>query len=107
MIPSLDVLGYIAAIFSSFANVPQVITVLRNNETIEDVSMTTHVIFMISCFLWTIYSGISYQWPLLVNCVIVFVCNLIIFVRVLYSHHHRPRRHGTTSSDTIGTGSLE
>ncbi len=78
----LLVLGYVAMVFSSAANIPQVLHVLRSRDSINGVSSLTHVIFMVSCGLWMAYSGLSSQWPLFINCAIVFVCNLVIFLRV-------------------------
>lgn len=82
-------LGYAAMFFSSAANFPQVVKVFRREGSIDDVSLATQVLFMVSSVLWTTYAGLTMQWALLVNSAIVCVCNSVIFGRVLISRSSR------------------
>lgn len=89
MVNAVLILGYLAMTFSSAANLPQVAKVFGGDGRIDDVSLTSQSLFMVSSILWTTYAGLTAQWALLANSVVVFLCNITIFIRVLVSRSSR------------------
>lgn len=85
----LLIVGYAAMAVSSAANIPQLLRVLRSDrDGLEAVSSGTHLLFMLSSLLWLMYATATAQWPLLANCVVVLLSNVLIFLRLRSSFDH-------------------
>lgn len=88
----VDILGYIAACFSTFAMLPQAIHIYKTNE-VEQLSLRTFTMATIGAVLWLVYG-------LLINNMVVILANAIGILIVGYIFtkkfiHHR-KQHDST-----------
>ena len=80
---NVEIFGYLAAILTTAAFLPQLIKTIKTKKA-DDVSLTTLVMFIIGVVSWIIYGYIISSYPLLIANVITLVLNLLILISKLY-----------------------
>jgi len=79
----VDIFGYLAAILTTAAFLPQLIKTLKTKKA-DDVSLTTLIMFIIGLLSWIIYGYKISSTPILFANLITLVLNLLILISKLY-----------------------
>jgi MtN3 and saliva related transmembrane protein len=79
----VDIFGYLAAILTTAAFLPQLFKTLKTKKA-EDVSLTTLVMFIIGVFSWIIYGYKISSTPILIANLITLILNLLILISKIY-----------------------
>jgi len=75
---NIDIFGYLAAILTTAAFLPQLIKTLKTKKA-DDVSLTTLIMFIIGVLSWIIYGYKISSTPILIANLITLILNLLIF----------------------------
>ena len=67
----IELLGYISAIITTIAFLPQIIKTLKTKSA-KDVSMGMFVLFTVGVFLWVIYGFLTNTMPVLIANIVIF-----------------------------------
>lgn len=80
----MEYLGFVAAIFTTAAFLPQVFKTWREKET-KDISLVMLIILTVGIILWLIYGlGIG-DWPLIfANSITLFFVTILLFLKLKY-----------------------
>ena len=78
-----DIFGYLAAILTTAAFLPQLIKTLKTKKA-DDVSLTTLIMFIIGVLSWIIYGYKIASSPILIANLITLILNLSILMSKLY-----------------------
>jgi MtN3 and saliva related transmembrane protein len=80
----IDLLGYVAAVGTTGAFVPQVYKVYKTKKT-EDLSLSTFLLFCIGIVLWTIYGFYIQSLPvILANSITFALAFYILLMKIRY-----------------------
>ncbi|MDC3246216.1 SemiSWEET transporter [Flavobacteriaceae bacterium] len=75
----VELIGFAAAFLTTFAFIPQVIEVWKTN-SVEGLSLTTYIIFVIGVFLWFLYGlNIGSLSMIIANSITVVLALVIIY----------------------------
>jgi len=81
----VELFGYIAAILTTLAFIPQLIKTLKTKKA-EDVSSTTLIMFLTGVAAWIIYGIQISSKPILIANIITFLLNFLILVfKLIYA----------------------
>ena len=80
---NVDIFGYLAAILTTAAFLPQLIKTLKTKKA-DDVSLTTLIMFIIGVLSWIIYGYEISSKPILIANVITLLLNLLILISKIY-----------------------
>ena len=80
---NVEIFGYIAAILTTAAFLPQLIKTLKTQRA-DDVSLITLVMFIIGVLSWIIYGYKISSIPILIANLITLILNLLILISKLY-----------------------
>ena len=80
---NVDIFGYLAAILTTSAFLPQLIKTLKTKKA-DDVSLTTLVMFIIGVLSWIIYGYKISSTPILIANLITLILNLLILISKIY-----------------------
>ncbi|MFH1198108.1 MAG: SemiSWEET transporter [bacterium] len=75
----IDILGYVAAVGTTGAFIPQVYKVYKTKKT-EDLSLGTFLLFCIGIVLWTVFGVLIKSLPVILANSITFVLAFYILV---------------------------
>ena len=79
-----NIVGFIAAIFTTFAFVPQVIKVWRTRST-ADISLGMYSLFTLGVMLWLAYGILLDAWPIiLANIVTLLLAGAVLVMKVKF-----------------------
>ena len=79
-----NMVGFIAAIFTTFAFVPQVIKVWRTRSTV-DISLSMYSLFTLGVALWLAYGILLDAWPIiLANIVTLLLAGAVLVMKVKF-----------------------
>jgi MtN3 and saliva related transmembrane protein len=79
----IKVLGLLAAFFTTIANVPQAIKVIRTRST-KSLSAPTYGMLFTGMVLWVIYGVIRNDLPIiLANAIAGALCGIILIIKLL------------------------
>ena len=80
----LDILGYVAAVLSTVAFVPQAFKTIRERDT-RAISLWMYVIFAIGEALWRSYGIALNSWPIILfNSLVLTLAAIILAFKVRY-----------------------
>ena len=79
----IELFGYLAAILTTAAFLPQLIKTLKTKKA-DDVSLVTLIIFITGVIFWIIYGYKISSIPILVANLITFILNLLILISKIY-----------------------
>lgn len=68
---SLEWAGYVAAVLTTTAFVPQAIKTIRSKDT-RSISLGMYVVFTIGIAFWLAYGIALHSWPMIVSNIITF-----------------------------------
>ncbi|HRP02209.1 MAG TPA: SemiSWEET transporter [Candidatus Kapabacteria bacterium] len=71
--------GYLAAVFTTFSFVPQVIKVMKDKQT-RSISLPMYIIFSVGVLLWLIYGLILNSLPIIIANLLTLILAIIILV---------------------------
>ena len=80
---NVDIFGYIAAVLTTAAFLPQLIKTLKTKKA-DDVSLTTLIMFIIGVLSWIIYGYEISSKPILIANLITLILNLLILISKIY-----------------------
>ena len=80
---NVDIFGYLAAILTTMAFLPQLIKTLKTKKA-DDVSLTTLIMFIIGVISWIIYGYKISSTPIVIANLITFILNLLILISKVY-----------------------
>ena len=80
---NIDIFGYLAAILTTAAFLPQLIKTLKTKKA-DDVSLTTLIMFIIGVLCWIIYGYSISSKPILLANIITLILNLLILISKIY-----------------------
>ena len=75
--------GYLAAILTTAAFLPQLIKTLKTKKA-DDVSLVTLIMFISGLGSWIIYGYAISSFPILLANIITFILNLLILISKIY-----------------------
>lgn len=76
-----QILGLIAALFTTIANLPQAYKIIKTQST-KDVSTLTYVLLFTGLVLWIVYGVMRSDIPLiLANSISALICATILFLK--------------------------
>ena len=79
-----NIVGFIAATFTTFAFVPQVIKVWRTRST-ADISLGMYSLFTLGVALWLAYGILLDAWPIiLANIVTLLLAGAVLVMKVKF-----------------------
>jgi MtN3 and saliva related transmembrane protein len=79
----IQALGLLAAFFTTVANVPQAVKVIKTRST-KSLSATTYAMLFIGMLLWVGYGIIRGDIPvILANAIAGVLCGIILFMKLL------------------------
>ena len=79
----IELYGYLAAILTTVAFLPQLIKTLKTKKA-DDVSLITLIMFISGVICWIIYGYKISSTPILVANSITFILNLMILISKVY-----------------------
>ncbi len=86
---NIEFFGYIAAILTTAAFLPQLIKTLKTKKA-EDVSLVTLIMFICGVGAWIIYGYKISSLPILIANIITLILNLFILIsKIYYSRNFR------------------
>lgn len=77
MIDEIEIIGFLAAILTTVAFIPQVHKVIKSNST-EGISLVTYLIFIVGVALWLVYGFLKGSAPMIIGNGITFFLSFII-----------------------------
>ena len=80
---NIEIFGYIAAILTTAAFLPQLIKTLKTKKA-DDVSLITLIMFIIGVLCWIIYGYNISSIPILIANLITLILNLLILISKIY-----------------------
>ena len=80
---NVDIFGYLAAILTTAAFLPQLIKTLKTKKA-DDVSLATLIMFIIGVLCWIIYGYTISSKPILIANLITLILNLMILISKIY-----------------------
>ena len=80
---NIEIFGYIAAILTTAAFLPQLIKTLKTKKA-DDVSLITLIMFIIGVLCWIIYGYKISSIPILLANLITLILNLLILISKIY-----------------------
>lgn len=78
----IDILGSVAAVFTTFAFVPQVVQIARTRSA-KDVSLPMYLIFTMGVAMWVGYGILLGAWPIIIANLITLILALCVVVMKL------------------------
>ena len=80
---NVDIFGYLAAVLTTAAFLPQLIKTLKTKKA-DDVSLTTLIMFIIGVLSWVIYGYQISSTPILIANLITLILNLLILISKIF-----------------------
>ena len=80
---NVEIFGYIAAILTTAAFLPQLIKTLKTKKA-DDVSLITLIMFIVGVLCWIIYGYKISSIPILLANLITLLLNLLILISKIY-----------------------
>ena len=80
---NVEIFGFIAAILTTAAFLPQLIKTLKTKKA-DDVSLMTLIMFIIGVLCWIIYGYKISSIPILLANLITFILNFLILIFKIY-----------------------
>lgn len=82
----VQVLGLVAAFFTTVANIPQAIKVIKTHST-KSLSAPTYAMLFTGLVLWTLYGILKNDLPVLLgNAVAAALCGVILSIKLWYKY---------------------
>jgi len=77
-----SILGYVAAVLTTFSFLPQVIHIHKTKDT-SAISLPMYLMFSVGVFLWFIYGILIHAWPMVIaNGITLLLALTILFLKI-------------------------
>jgi len=77
-----EIIGTIAAIFTTSSFLPQAIKVVRTKDT-HSISLVMYILFVIGVFMWLIYGVLIGSRPIVIaNIITISLSSIILFYKI-------------------------
>jgi len=84
MLPTTDLIGYIAGALTTFAFVPQVVRLYRLKHS-RDISLPTFSMFAMGVIFWLTFGILDRSWPVIAwNCVTLVLVITVVILTIKY-----------------------
>lgn len=84
---SVEYIGILAGLLSTYAFLPQVIKVIKTQNT-NDISLTTNIILLVAIILWFIYGIYINSISLIIfNFIQTIIISILIYYIIKYSNN--------------------
>ena len=88
---NIEIFGYIAAVLTTAAFLPQLIKTLKTKKA-DDVSLVTLIMFIVGVLCWIIYGYKISSIPILIANLITLILNLLILIsKICFSKSYSQR----------------
>jgi MtN3 and saliva related transmembrane protein len=88
----VQLLGLLAAIFITGANIPQVLKVIKTRST-KSLSTATYSLLFTGGLLWVVYGIMRQDIPIiLANAISAILCGIILFIKLLAKYGEKKIR---------------
>jgi len=78
-----EALGLLAAFFTTVANIPQAIKVIKTRD-VKSISAATYSMLFIGMLLWVVYGIIKDDFPIiLANSIAAALCGVILIMKII------------------------
>lgn len=78
------IVGFIAAILTTVAFVPQIIRIWRTRSA-ADISLGMYSMFTLGVVLWLVYGILIYSWPIIfANCITLVLAGAVLAMKVKF-----------------------
>lgn len=78
----LSIIGFMAALLTTAAYIPQAIKTIRTKQT-KDISLWMYVMMSVGIVLWLLYGLYNMDWPIiLANCVTILLVIPILVIKI-------------------------
>lgn len=75
-------IGYVAAVLTTVAFVPQVLQIWRTRQT-QDISLRMYVLFSGGVGLWLAYGVLLASWPIIIsNMITLVLASVVLFLKL-------------------------
>ena len=89
----IDDLGYVAALLTTAAYVPQLVRVIRLHSA-RDISLPTFLMFALGVFFWLLYGLYTGSMPIILcNAANLFLSMSIVFLKLRFDRHPTQELH--------------
>ena len=79
-----SIIGFIAAILTTVAFVPQILKIWRARSA-KDVSLGMYTVFTLGVALWLVYGILIHSWPIIfANCVTLSLAGAVLVMKVKF-----------------------
>ena len=79
-----DVIGYMAALMTTIAFVPQALMTWKNKHA-NGVSLGMYIVFTVGIALWLVYGFFLHVWPVIIaNAVTLMLASFILVMKIIY-----------------------
>lgn len=79
----IEALGLLAAFFTTIANIPQAIKVIKTRN-VKDLSAATYSMLFVGMVLWVVYGIMKEDLPIiLANSIAAALCGLILIMKII------------------------
>jgi len=79
----IEILGLLAAFFTTIANIPQAIKVIKTRN-VKDLSAATYSMLFVGMVLWVVYGIMKEDLPIiLANSIAAALCGLILIMKII------------------------
>ena len=79
-----DVIGYMAALMTTIAFVPQALMTWKNKHA-NGVSLGMYIVFTVGIALWLLYGLCLHVWPVIIaNAVTLMLASFILVMKIIY-----------------------
>lgn len=79
-----ELVGYVAAVLTTLAFLPQLVKIVRSRSA-KDVSLPTFVLMVTGVFMWLLYGILTLAWPVIVaNAVTLGLSGAILVLKRRY-----------------------
>ena len=88
----IQILGLAAAVFTTAANIPQTIKVIKTRST-KSLSAATYDMLFVGMLLWVLYGVLRKDLPvILANAIAGLLCGIILFMKLWAKYFHKKDR---------------
>ena len=88
----IQVLGLAAAFFTTIANIPQAIKVIRTGST-KSLAASTYAMLFLGMALWVVYGVIRKDVPIiLANAIAGLLCGIILSMKLWHKYFAKPSK---------------
>lgn len=80
----VPLIGFVAAILTTIAFVPQLVRIWRTRSA-KDISLAMYTLFTLGIVLWLVYGILIESWPLIAaNCITLLLAGAVLVMKIRF-----------------------